>query len=163
MPEAQEEFQNAVADILRVVMFENWLRFYFISEEENGQDKEKDLRIDLPDKSLKKISELYPDLLPLAEKLNNRHIDFSTSRNAVLTFVLDWLDGKKLPRGLAQTVFSSSTFQARLQLFYAWLQMHEDQLDMGFVDFSTWLDLFYKWKSSPGARELEEKLLQAPH
>ena len=32
MPEAQEQFQNGVAKVLEAVMFENWLRFYFISE-----------------------------------------------------------------------------------------------------------------------------------
>ena len=32
MPEQQEQFQNAVWQVLEAVMFENWLRFYFISE-----------------------------------------------------------------------------------------------------------------------------------
>ena len=32
MPEQQEQFQNAVFQVLEAVMFENWLRFYFITE-----------------------------------------------------------------------------------------------------------------------------------
>ena len=32
MPEPQSQFQSAVASMIEAVMFENWLRFYFISE-----------------------------------------------------------------------------------------------------------------------------------
>ena len=32
MPTPQEEFQNAVLRILETVMFENWIRFYFLTE-----------------------------------------------------------------------------------------------------------------------------------
>lgn len=156
MPQEQEAFRTAVYEILKVVIFENWLRFYFIVEAQDGS-----LHIELPEKSLRKISELYPEYLPLAQSLNNKSIDFETSRAAVLTYVLDCLDGKKLAPRMAQTVFSSSSFQVRMQMFNAWVQMHEDQLDRGFLDFGAWLGLFEQWESGPGAKELAAKLESA--
>lgn len=155
MAQAREEFQKAVADILEVAMFENWLRFYFIKEEPGDEQK---LRIELPQKSAEKIKELYPALWPLAEAMANRPVDFETSRRAVLSFILDHLDGVSMPRDMPQKVFSSQTFQTRLQLFHAWAQMHEEQLDRGFLEFGAWRDLFNEWLRSKGARELAQKL-----
>lgn len=153
MPGEQEAFQKAVSEVLKVVIFENWLRFYFISEEDGGA-----LKIELPEKSIQKISELYPDFAPLAQTLNGKPIDLETSRAAVLTYVLNNLDGKKLKKGDAQSILSSSTFQNGLLLFNTWVQAHENQLDQHFLDFGTWLKLFEEWRSGPGGKELQEKL-----
>lgn len=153
MSQAQEDFQKQVAAILEVVIFENWLRFYFI------HDQQGDLRLNLPEKSIARIGELYPRLLPLAEKLNGKSIDFDTSRKAVLNHLLEYVDGQTMPRGQAQRILSSPTFQVRLQLFHTWAQMHEDQLDQGFLEFGAWRNLFAQWLDTPGATELAKKLL----
>lgn len=161
MPKEQEDFKSAVEAILQVVMFENWLRFYFLVEEK--PDKKNDdtkLLLKLPEKSLEQIGRHYPELLPLAESLNNKAIDFESSRKAILTFVLDYLDGSKLQRGLAQTVFSSSAFQIRMEMFHTWVQLHENQLDERFIDFATWQKLFEEWAKSPAALELAKHLMQ---
>lgn len=150
MPE--DDFKDAVDAVLRVVIFENWLRFYFIKED--GEE----LKIELPEKALKKIAELYPFYLPLAEGLNKRPLDFAASRDAILMFALDYLDGRELPRGDVEKVFSSREFQSRLRLFHAWTQLCEEQLDQGFLDFGAWLKLFREWESGPGGRELAGKL-----
>ena len=144
MPEQQEQFQNAVFQVLEAVMFENWLRFYFISEK--------------PEKGMERIKELYPHLLPLAEDMNGREVDFETSRRAVCTFVLDNLDGKSLPKDMTSTIFESATFQVQMQLFNAWVQMHESQLDQGFLEFGAWRKLFTQWRETPGAKELANRL-----
>lgn len=161
MPAQQDEFKKGVSRILEVVMFENWLRFYFIVENENAigsedasSNAETPLRIEIPEKSMEKIKELYPDLWPIANNMNNKSVDFESSRSAVLTHVLDNVDGKQLARGMAQTVFSSSTFQTDVQLFHAWVQIHEDQLDHGFLDFGSWRRLFQEWKDCPAAKKL---------
>lgn len=157
MPKEQEEFRIGVEEILQALMFENWLRFYFLREEKNGEG-ETVLRMELPEKSLDKIRKLYPELLPLAEQLNHKIVDFESSRGAVLTWVLDNLDGKKLPRGLVKTVLESAAFSVRSQMFHAWAQLHEDQLDQGFVDFGTWKKLFEEWARTPAAIELAKRL-----
>ena len=171
MPQEQKEFREAVEQALEAVMFESWLRFYFIEElppeatkaegEAEAADSAERLVIRVPEKGMARIAELYPHLLPLAESMNGHEVDFETSRRAVCTFVLGHLDGKTMPRDMAAVVFGSATFQIRLQLFHTWLQMHEDQLDQGFQEFGAWRTLFAQWRATPGARELAEKLALA--
>lgn len=170
MPKEQKEFREAVEQALEAVMFESWLRFYFI-EEQPAEPATADagapepagerLVIRVPEKGMARISELYPGLLPLAESMNGHEVDFETSRRAVCTFVLGHLDGKTMPRDMAAVVFSSAAFQIQLQLFHTWLQMHEDQLDQGFQEFGAWRNLFAQWRETPGARELADKLALA--
>ncbi len=154
MQVAQDVFQKAVSDFLEVVIFESWLRFYFIEEMPDGEN----LEIRLPEKSLERIRELYPSLYPLAQKMNCKPVDFEISRRAVLTHIIDELDGASLPKGEAGQILQSSEFQTRLNLFHVWEQLHEDQLDQGFIEFGAWQNLFAKWLQSPGARELAKKL-----
>ncbi|WP_027719777.1 hypothetical protein [uncultured Desulfovibrio sp.] len=164
MPEQQELFQNAVWQLLEAVMFENWLRFYFISEKPDAPAEpygETPLFLAVPDKGMERIKGLYPHLLPLAEDMNGREVDFETSRRAVCTFVLDNMDGKSMPKGMAATIFESATFQIQMQLFNAWVQMHEDQLDQGFLEFGAWRKLFAQWRETSGGRKLADRLALA--
>ena len=161
MPKEQEDFQNAVNAVLEAVMFENWLRFYFISEKPDAplaRDGQPALFIAVPVKGMERIGELYPHLLPMAEAMNGREVDFATSQRAVCGFVLDHLDGKVMPRNMAGVVFESATFQVRMQMFNPWVQLHEEQLDERFLEFGTWQRLFAEWRQTPPARELMEKL-----
>lgn len=151
----QEEFQSRVATLLEVAMFENWLRFYFIKEVPDSDE----LKLELPEKAMERIRELYPALYPLAEALDGKPIDFETSRNAVLHHVLNHVEGTLWPQGVAQSILQSATFQTKLQLFHIWEQVHEDQLDRGFSEFGAWKQLFARWLETPGARELGKKLM----
>lgn len=168
MPKAQEDFQNAVLTVLEVVMFENWLRFYFISEKPDvppDGDGQTPLFIAIPVKGMERIGELYPHLLPMAEAMNGREVTFEISRRAVCNHVLEHVDGKRIPRDMAGIVFESALFQARMQMFNTWVQVHESQLDEHFFEFGAWRKLFAEWSASPAARELEQKLMvsaQAP-
>ncbi|MDR2055256.1 MAG: hypothetical protein LBQ10_05240 [Desulfovibrio sp.] len=162
MPAQQEAFQKAVTQVLEAVMFENWLRFYFIAQKDGdalGQDDGAPLFIAVPDKAMERIREGYAHLLPMAEAVNGQKADFETSRRAVCAFVLEQLDGKTMPRDMAGIVLESATFQAQLQLFNIWVQSHENQLDERFLDFAAWRSLFAKWRQSSEARILAEKLL----
>ena len=161
MPQPQEDFQNAVWHVLEAVMFENWLRFYFISEKPDapaGPDGEVPLFLAVPEKGMERIAELYPHLQPLARDMNGQELSFESSQRAVCAFVLEHLDGKLMPRDTAGSIFNSSTFQVQMQLFNAWVQMHEDQLDQGFLEFGAWRKLFAQWRESPGAADLAGKL-----
>lgn len=151
-----DDFRTAVDEILKVAMFENWLRFYFINSEDDDE-----IKIELPEKTLAKIKSLYPAYLPLAEELNDKPLNFETSRNAILMFVLDYMEGKTLPRGLADKALSSPEFQLRLRMFNAWVQTHEERLDRGFVDFGTWVKLFEEWESGPGGQALAKRMTEA--
>ena len=157
MPEGQTQFQTSVARILEVVMFENWLRFYFIAPEADGED----LSLAIPEKGLARIRELYPHLYPLAAQLNGKKIDFETSRAAVLAHIAGEVGGDGPEHYEIAQILQSATFQARLQMFHAWEQLHEDQLDQSFLEFGAWRNLFAKWQTTPAAQELEKKYLSA--
>lgn len=143
-------FGKAMKEVRNVIMFENWLRFYFIAEDENTPDK---LFIIVPDQADKRIREDYPDLWPLLEELNNKEITPETSRAAVCTFVSSSLEGSRIPSGQGARIFDSSSFQFEVQLFNIWVQSHEEQLDQAFLDFGKWLSLFEEWRSSDKVKE----------
>ncbi|MDR3319765.1 MAG: hypothetical protein LBS77_02205 [Desulfovibrio sp.] len=160
MPIQQETFRESVMQILEAVMFENWLRFYFIAEKTDATHSEDvPLFIAVPDKGMERIRKDYAHLLPMAEAINEKEADFKTSRRAVCTFVMEQLDGKTMSKNTAPIILESATFQAQLQLFNLWVQSHEAQLDENFLEFSTWRSLFAEWRKSPDVRSLEDKLL----
>ncbi len=150
MTKQPENFAKAIEVILEAVMFENWLRFYFISEKE---DQEGKLFLEVPEQGMARITELYPNLLTLAESLNGKELTFESSRTALCTFVVTEIDGKVIPQNMSDIVFDSSTFQIELQLFNTWVQSHEDQLDEGFLEFGAWKNFFSQWRSSDEVKE----------
>lgn len=143
----QHEFASALSRVTEVVMFENWLRFYFITEE----DEKLFLRV--PETALAKLRDEYPHLAGLAERLNATEIDHQSSLNAVCLFVASEIDGVVLPATLIESVFNSSLFHLELQMFNSWVQAHEEQLDAAFMEFSLWQRLYREWKSSDAVQE----------
>ena len=161
MPKEQEQFRAAVGKMLEAVAFENWLRFYFVTEmteEGVAPDAEPRLFIIVPEKGMEKIARDYPELLPLARELNNGEITFETSQMAVCGYIVEHIDDKYVPRDTAAGVMDSTAFQTQLQLFNTWVQLHEEQLERDVLDFGTWLKLFGEWKASPAAESLAAKL-----
>jgi len=141
-------FQQALQRILEVVMFENWLRFYFITETGEGG-----LALAVPEQGLLRIRERYPQLMPLVEELNGKEISFDLSRQAVCTFVATQFDGKTMPADMANLVLDSDGFQLEMHLFNNWVQGHEEQLDTNFLDFSAWQRRFQEWRNSGKVKE----------
>ncbi|MBQ2515926.1 MAG: hypothetical protein II543_01540 [Desulfovibrio sp.] len=165
MPEAQEKFQQAVKDVLSGVMFENWLRFYFISEVEGEKDAEGNpkLSIVIPEKGMEKIKELYPRMLSMAEDVNGKEASFATSQSAVCTWVACEVDGKSVQQGTSQALVDSRAFQTASTLFNIWVQAYEQQLDQQFLDFGQWVKLFETWRASDQGKDMEMKIeMQAP-
>ena len=165
MPEAQERFQQAVKDVLSGVMFENWLRFYFISEVEGEKDAEGNpkLAILIPEKGMEKIKELYPRMLSMAKDVNGKEASFATSQSAVCTWVACEVDGKSVQQGTSQALVDSKAFQTASTLFNIWVQAYEQQLDQQFLDFGQWVKLFETWRASDQGKDMEMKIeMQAP-
>ena len=141
-------FQEAARRILEVVIFENWLRFYFLSEPEGGG-----LALAVPEQGIARIREKHPQFMPLVDELNGKEISFELSRRAVCTFVATQLDGKAMPVNMADSVLDSAGFQLEMHLFNSWVQGHEEQLDRNFLDFSAWTRLFAEWRNSGKVKE----------
>lgn len=144
--------QNAVDRIIEVVMFENWLRFYFIVEEGDT------LAIRLPEKAMEQIKKRYGRLHDLADRLNNVPITHETSMNEVCLFISSGLEGQPLSDEAVARAFESDLFQTQMQLFGYWVQAHEKQLDAGFVEFSEWRRLFLEWEKSDEVQEYRKAL-----
>ncbi|MDL2316762.1 hypothetical protein LJC59_06750 [Desulfovibrio sp. OttesenSCG-928-A18] len=147
------DFTAAVSRITEVVMFENWLRFYFIDEQD---DK---LYIRLPEKAMQQLRSRYANLYGLAEYLNEMEIEHKTSLEAVCLFVSQQMDGGANSEGLIARVFDSLQFQVKLQLFGSWVQSHEEQLDSAFMEFSEWQRLFAQWLERDEVREYARQLM----
>lgn len=159
MSEKISPFDAAVQHVLEAVMFENWLRFYFITEKPGSPDS---LSVAVPDQAQQRIQERYPHLYPLVLTLHAQPIDFETSRRALCTFVVTELEGKAIARDMGVKVFDSTTFQTELQLFNTWVQAHEDQLDRAFMDFGMWRSLFAEWRKSEAVQDFACQLNTAP-
>lgn len=146
------EFDLAVERVIEVVMFENWLRFYFIEEE--GER----LFIKLPEKALEQIKKRYGTLHELADRLNNLDLDHQTSMNEVCLFVAADFSSRGLADDLPRRVFDSNFFMVEMQLFGSWVQSYEEKLDESFLDFGTWQKLFKEWRQSEEVLEYRKKL-----
>ena len=73
MSQQNRDFAKGVQCILEAVMFENWLRFYFITEKlpaDAAPGTEPDLALAVPDAAMERIGKLYPHLAPLAASVN---------------------------------------------------------------------------------------------
>lgn len=145
-------FDAAIKRIIEVVMFENWLRFYFIAEEDNK------LMIRLPERAMQQIKSRYGTLFDLADRLNMCEVDHKTSMNEVCLFVANDFSTKALPEELASRVFDSPHFQLELQIFSSWVQSHEEQLDQNFMDFISWQKGYQEWRNSEEVLAYRKKI-----
>ncbi len=134
--------KKAVADVAEVMHFENWLRFYFVSEVEG------ELRLSVPQEAQDKIEAEYPHLAPILKHVDGQAVTYENSMNAVCTYVSNEFDGKKYPAGTVERVFDSTELNKEMQLFGMWIQGHESQLEQTFMDFATWRSLFEEWRNS---------------
>lgn len=145
---------SAINDIAEVVMFENWLRFYFIAEED---DK---LVLRLPEKAMEQIKRRYAKFYDLADYLNNLEIDHSTSLKAVCMFVSGGSKDARLADDEIAKIFDNPAFHLELQIFSSWVQAHEEQLDRRFMEFSEWQKEYAAWKESEEVQDYISKLRQ---
>lgn len=146
--------QDNIDRIIEVVMFENWLRFYFIAEEGDT------LSIRLPEKAMEQLKKRYGHLYGLADRLNNVAISHDTSMNEVCLFISGGFDGHPMPDHVIADVFASAAFQVEIELFNHWVQAHEAQLDASFLEFSEWQRLFAEWEKADEVREFRKTLAE---
>ncbi len=158
MPEEQQRFAKAVNRMMDAIIFENWLRFYFLSEEGAKDNEEQKLMIAIPEKAMGQIAQRYGSLREMAEALNGREATMDNSRSAVVNFVKREVEGTFVPVGGLAACFDSKAFQNTLHLFNAWIQAAEDMLDAQFYDFDQWRDLFASYKDSEAGQKLMQQM-----
>ncbi len=159
MPEEQQRFAKAVDRMMDAIIFENWLRFYFIAEKaEQEEGKEPGLILSIPDKAMEQIRRRYGTLQSMAEFLNGRDASLDNSRTAIVDFIRQELEGTLIPAGGIASYFDTRAFQSRLQVFNAWIQVAEDMLDQQFRDFDQWKQSFAGYCETASAKQLLAQL-----
>jgi hypothetical protein len=149
-------FKTAVKDIAEVVIFENWLRYYFVSEEEGDK-----LFLRVPEEVMQEIKEKHEHLYPVAEELNNGEIDYQRSQEVVCTFVAKQFDGQKYNTGTVPRAFDSKDLKVDLHLFGLWQEGHQERLDREHLSFEGFSDFFQTWKNTDEVQNYRKKLLEA--
>lgn len=149
MPNAtnQDNWRHAVD----LVFFEQWLRFYFIVEEEGK------LFIRLPRHELETARELYPRLYPVANALNNCEINHQTAMDALCENLMsgpyamtgqEWAD-----------VLAGQDFRMTLQLMSFWVQAEEEKLDSEPATFREWKERFLGWCETPVVKDYTARVM----
>jgi len=147
--------KNAIKDAVEIFQFDQWLRFYFVT------DKDDRLWIEIPEDKLRKIEEAHPDLFRFADMVNNAELDYKRSQDNVCTFVAARLDGQKYESTVLPQVFDDARFKVEMYLFNVWLKMHEPHLDEAFMDFAEWMEMYEGWTSLDEVKEYRTKLLES--
>lgn len=148
--------KTAVRDIAEVVIFENWLRYYFVAEE--GDEK---LTLKVPEDTMAEIKDKHEHLYPVAEMLNNEEIDYQRSQEVVCSFVARQFDGSKYHTGAIPKAFDSSDLKVELHLFGLWQEAHQQRLDDERLNFEDFSDFFTKWRDTDEVQNYRESLLKS--
>ena len=143
-----DDFASVLADVAEAMQFENWLRFYFIKEAEDGT-----LTLEIPAEAAEVIQRDHAGLWPLAEALTGKPLDYQTCLNEVCTFAARFLDGARHRAGLVDKVFDSRDFKVEMHLFHLFLSGHEAAFDRERLDFAKWREIFAAWKASDQVRD----------
>ncbi len=136
-----------------LVFFEQWLRFYFISEEDGK------LFLRMPEKEFEHSKTMHPDLFPIAVALNDREIDHQTALSALCDSMISGpyaLDGQAWAQVLA-----GDRFRLVLQLLSFWVQAEEEKLDEQVLSFAQWRDNFMLWSEQPSIKDYVARLRMA--
>ncbi|XPV75860.1 MAG: hypothetical protein ACNI27_14650 [Desulfovibrio sp.] len=147
-------FDSASKEVLKVMIFETWLRFYFIK-----QDGEE-LRIEIPEDVIEQIKKETPEHLGLAELMNNDTIDFEKSQATVCAHINAHLDGQKYETGMVMGVFDSKQFKIDHYLFTVWLKRHEQIFDEEMHSFPDWVESYYGWREMPEVQNYHKQLME---
>lgn len=147
MDSNQEKAGLAVdmACLLEIVIFEQWIRFYFIHAQEQPSQEDVGCEIfAIPAADLAKIHTFWPGLYPLALALNGKEVSFPVSQSAVCALILDRF-GPTGAEGVEQ-ILKSPQFASALECFNAWFAAEAGELDDEAPDFANWLARFRNWQ-----------------
>lgn len=141
---------QAVAEIIK---FENWLRFYFVREQDGGK-----LTLDVPDETIQAIEAERPDLAGLIGVMNRQPIDFQSSCDSVCSYIASRFDGSRIPSGKLEALLNGEEMRVEQQLFNLWLKGHEEMLDAEQISFAEWMTHFDAWKTDANVQRYIQHL-----
>lgn len=131
--ELSPEMKEAMSTLVDAVIFEQWIRFSWIEEDEEG-----DYCIQVPEESVREISADYPEYAPLLAQVNGTIVDADMACSAVLGFARQALGGN------ATAVLENAEFQTLVGTFHQWLHDNAERLDAELCNFDQWRIQFHK-------------------
>ncbi len=144
--------EKAVEDASRVLMFDQWIRFYYVTE------KDGKMYISIPQEQLDKIEENFSQYHSFAELVNNDELTYEKSQATVCAFIGARFDGRKYDPSIMTKVFDSKQFKVEMYVFNLWLKGHESHLDENWLDFSDWMEMYGEWKKMDQVKAYLKKL-----
>ncbi|MDK2955760.1 MAG: hypothetical protein PWQ57_1256 [Desulfovibrionales bacterium] len=149
--------EAAVADVVEVLQFEQWMRFYFLVEE--GEK----LRLEVPESMAARVEEKSSHLAGLLQQMNHGLIDPQKSQEAVCGFVGENIEGVKHSPYLVPAVFDSKQFKLEMYLFNLWLKAYEEGFDTEQdKGFDEWRELYAAWRATDQVKQYVRELESAP-
>ena len=127
-----DEMKGAMSTLLNAVIFEQWLRFSWIEEDEEG-----DFCIQIPEETVSELVEDYPEYKGLIAQRNGTIVDADMACSAVLGYARSSLG----EQGLA--VLEHNEFQNMVGRFHQWLNDNVETLDQEPKNFDQWCALFH--------------------
>lgn len=127
-----DEMKGAMSALLNAVIFEQWLRFSWIEEDEEG-----DFCIQIPAETVSELVEDYPDYEILIAQLNGTIVDADMACSAVLGYARAALGEQSL------AVLENHAFQNMVGRFHQWLNDNVETLDQEPKNFDQWCELFH--------------------
>lgn len=143
----------AINDAVQVFQFDQWLRFHYIVEKEDGT-----LFVKVPEEVMQRIKSEYPRLHSLAEVMNDHAITQQSSHDTVCAHIASNLDGEKYDPSVVPRVFDSPQFKIDMYVFNIWVKMHESILEQEELFFSDWEQSFNEWKELDEVKDYLAKL-----
>ena len=126
-----DEMKGAMSTLLNAVIFEQWLRFSWIEEDEEG-----DFCIQIPAETVSELVEDYPEYEGLIAQLNGTIVDADMACSAVLGYARSSLGEQSL------AVLEHNEFQNMVGRFHQWLNDNVEALDQDPKNFDQWCELF---------------------
>ncbi len=147
--------KNAIKDALEAFQFDQWVRFYFVTQ------KGEELWIEIPDEVMVELRKDKPHLYRFADLVNNGQTDYKRSQDNLCSYIASRLDGRKYEQTVLPQVFDNATFKLEMYVYNVWLKMHEKYLDEEYMNFDEWMEMYNGWYSLDEVQEYRAKLVKS--
>ncbi len=124
----QKKFLSIKTFLIQAIISEQWLRFYYISELENGQ-----LYIQITHDTLQFFQKKYPQLYPLIKKFNGIFVDANISYEKIHSISFEKYGSA------IYNVMNSTSFQKLVTNFQQWVQEKTVFLEKTLFSFEDWI------------------------
>ncbi len=131
-PAVSDEMKQAMSVLVDAVIFEQWLRFSWIEEDEEG-----DFCVQIPEATVKELEADYPQYKGLIAQLNGTIVDADMACSAILGYAHATLGEHSM------AVLDHADFQNMVGNFHQWLNDNVEMLDQEPKNFDQWCDLFH--------------------